>query len=80
MATWLLVVLAIITVGVSGVFGYSYIYCLHQDRDALRSESYNIEKLAIQHGVLGDSKAGIIERPENIPGQPRLTNDNAGQE
>lgn len=39
---------------------YSYIYCIINDRDALRSEKYSINKLAIAHGVYGDSGKGII--------------------
>jgi hypothetical protein len=61
MATWLLALIAAaLTVGVT-LFLYSYHFCLINDRDALRSENYNIDKLKIEHGVYGDSATGILE-------------------
>jgi hypothetical protein len=41
---------------------FSYGFCLFKDRDALRSEKYSIHKMAIKHGIYGDSTSGIIEQ------------------
>ncbi len=39
----------------------SYIYCLATGReDLLRSETYSIQKLAIEKGFVGDSLAGVF--------------------
>lgn len=73
-ATWMLVLLGTILAAGSILFGYSYVYCLHNDRDALRSESFNIDKMAIQHGVFGDSNAGIIPNAETVA-VPLLSTD-----
>src|SRR5947207_2144123 len=32
---------------------FTHIYCLFKDRDALRSEKYSIQKLAIEKGFVG---------------------------
>jgi hypothetical protein len=61
---WLLTVCGICFLGVILLYAASYIYCLFNDRDALRSEKYSLHKMAIEHGVYGDNTAGIIETPE----------------
>nr|WP_321357329.1 hypothetical protein [uncultured Draconibacterium sp.] len=38
----------------------TYIYCLFTDKDAIRSEKFSIQKMAIEKGVYGDSNAGIL--------------------
>jgi hypothetical protein len=37
------------------------VYCLINDRDALRSEKYSLNKMAVEHGLLGDSTAGVFD-------------------
>lgn len=37
----------------------TYIYCLINDRDALRSETYSIQKMALEKGFVGDNMSGI---------------------
>jgi hypothetical protein len=44
----------------------AYVYCLIKDREALRSETYSIQRLAIEKGYLGDSTAGLFD-PKLIP-------------
>lgn len=44
---------------------YAYIFCLHTDKDALRSEWFSINKKAIEHGLLGDDKVGILTNLNN---------------
>ena len=42
------------------LFIFSYIYCLLTDKDALRSESFTIQKLAIEKGFVGDNIIGKL--------------------
>jgi len=44
------------------LFIASYIYFMIKDPDFLRSETYSIQKLAIERGIVGDNLLGIIER------------------
>ncbi|WP_286816930.1 hypothetical protein [Marinobacter sp. UBA3607] len=39
----------------------AYLYCLFKDRDALRSETYSIQKMAIEKGFVGDDVSGELE-------------------
>lgn len=39
----------------------AFIYLLFKDRDALRSEKYSIQKLAIEKGLVGDSTRGLLD-------------------
>jgi hypothetical protein len=39
----------------------TYVYCLINDRESLRSEKYSIQRLAIEKGFVGDSLQGIFE-------------------
>jgi hypothetical protein len=45
-----------------------YIYFALTNQDALRSESFYIHKLAIEHHLLGDSESGLTERPNTVDG------------
>lgn len=47
------------------LYGGSYIYCLIYDRDALRSERYTLQKMAIEHGLLGDNLTGLFKPPSD---------------
>lgn len=49
------------TIVVIIVYISAYTYLLFHDRDALRSEKYSIQKLAIERGLVGDSEFGIID-------------------
>ena len=45
----------------------AYLYCLFTDKEALRSETYSIQKLAIEKGFVGDSISGQLSPPaQNI--------------
>lgn len=46
------------------LYGFAYVYCLLYDRDALRSERYSLQKMAIEHGMIGDSKTGPFSETE----------------
>lgn len=45
---------------VGALYVISYVYLLFADRDALRSEHFVIQKLAIEKGVYGDDINGIV--------------------
>lgn len=38
----------------------TYIYCLRKNPDALRSETFSIQKMALEKGVYGDSTSGTF--------------------
>lgn len=58
---WLLVVL-VSAVGIALiVYVGAFIYFAAKDPDALRSEKYKLQKLAIEHGLYGDSAIGLID-------------------
>lgn len=42
------------------VYLAAYVYCIFKHPDALRSESYSIQKLAIQKGFVGDDLTGVV--------------------
>ena len=58
---WFTVPLQWCTIGAVIVYILAYIYLLFHDRDALRSEKYSLQKLAIERGLVGDSETGIID-------------------
>jgi len=69
--TWVLVVLAVLA-GLSVLlYMASYTYCLLTDKEALRTETYQIQRLAIEKGFVGDSLTGILryEAPGDQPGK-----------
>jgi hypothetical protein len=44
----------------------SYVYCLLTDKEALRTETYLIQKTAIEKGVYGDSTLGTLIAEEPV--------------
>lgn len=58
---WLLIWTAVPLLCAVALYGAAYVFCLLKDRDALRSEKYTLHKMAIEHGIYGDSKIGLIE-------------------
>ncbi len=69
---WILAPISYGLVGSIVLYAAAYIYCLIMDRDALRSEKYSLHKMAIEHGFLGDSTAGMFD-PTTIAGEPQTT-------
>lgn len=61
---WILVLFAVFAILSVILYLFSYVYCLFTDREALRSEKYSIQKMAIQKGFIGDSLAGVFS-PES---------------
>ena len=59
--TWIIVLFGVSAgLGIALYLG-SYIYCLATGKeDLLRSETYSMQKLAIEKGFVGDSLAGVF--------------------
>ena len=54
--------------------GYSYIYFMHKNPEMLRTESFSLQRIALERGVSGDSLSGIsdvteVREPRNVTGQ-----------
>lgn len=49
---WLVVLFAVLTAMTALSYLFAYIYCLFTDKEALRSETYSIQKLAIEKGFV----------------------------
>lgn len=59
--SWAIVVeVVLIALLVTAYLG-AYCYFAINDPDALRSEKYKLQKLAIEHGLFGDSLSGLRE-------------------
>ena len=73
--SWVVVSL-LASVGITvGLYMGAYVFCLVVDRDALRSERYTLHKMAIEAGVYGDNKTGLIEitpQTRAVPGQAAI--------
>lgn len=74
---WVIMTFMIMCCVVVALYLAAYIYCLFTDRDALRSETYSIQKLAIEKGYIGDSVTGILE---GVRAQRALQQAEAGGE
>ena len=58
---WFVILMAVfLTLSVLTYLG-TYLYCLFNNPDALRSETYTIRKMAIERGLIGDDVSGIFE-------------------
>jgi hypothetical protein len=66
--SWITTLFAGMTALVVLLYLGSYLYCLVHDREALRSETYSIQKLAIEKGFVGDSVTGIFREEEVTDG------------
>jgi hypothetical protein len=53
--------LLIISVVAILIYLGAYLYLLRFDRDALRSEKYSLQKIALEKGVFGDSITGSVD-------------------
>lgn len=60
--TWILIVLIVLLILIIGLFSFAYCFCLIKNPDALRSEKYSIEKMAIEKGYIGDSIKGMMKK------------------
>ena len=58
-ANWVLILLGVSTAAVLVLEGWAYVFLLFNDRDALRSEKFNIAKMYLERGVMGDTISGF---------------------
>lgn len=84
---WLLVVVSVLLTISVLLYAGTYIYFAIRDRDALRSETYTLHKMAIEHGLYGDSRIGIVEpskeasnKIQTLPIQNDASTINSGSE
>ncbi|HEY1801461.1 MAG TPA: hypothetical protein VGG46_11055 [Terriglobales bacterium] len=62
------------------IFVYTYLYFMHKQPDVLRSENFHLSKMAIEHGLLGDSIHGLLTADELKADPPRLSSASSGAE
>ncbi|WP_460095891.1 hypothetical protein [Pseudomonas sp. S3_C01] len=65
---WISYIFAFFIVLTMSLYLFSYVYCLYKQPDALRSETYSIQKLAIQRGFVGDDKTGLVPVERSVTG------------
>ena len=61
---WVLQFLGLILALLFLLYICSYIYLIRTDKDALRSESFTLSKMAIEKGLVGDDLTGLIQATE----------------
>jgi len=59
--TWVLILFGAFSSLTIILFAYSYVFFMHKDSDALRSERYSLSKMAIEKGLLGDDIKGLLD-------------------
>lgn len=72
---WLVTYLSYALLGFLALYALVYVVCFIIDRDALRSEKYKLQKMAIERGVFGDSETGLlppaeVRRLDKEPSEP----------
>lgn len=77
---WVVAALLIALAGSLILYLGAYIFCLLVDRDALRSERYTLHKMAIESGLYGDSRIGLIEPIDDKAGVQGLIGTNTASE
>ena len=75
---WVLQWLLGLVVFVTALFGIAYTYFMFTNPDALRSERYGLEKMAIEHGIRGDSLQGSFLQIDG-PQSPAVSSDPSKQ-
>jgi len=81
---WILLTLVSLLCGFMLLYAATYVFCLFKDRDALRSEKYKLQKMAIEHGLYGDDSIGLIDIPQPPKGKkdivrPMLSNPESAE-
>lgn len=69
MDKWLVVMFAVLDCLAILVYIAAYIFFALKDPEQLRSEKYSIQKMAIQHGFIGDDISGFfkVSKIGNVP-------------
>jgi hypothetical protein len=60
---WILATLVVAVTVLFAAFVVAFFFLLFKDRDALRSESFTLSKMAIERGLIGDNLSGLMEAP-----------------
>ena len=61
------------------LFSIGFIFFMIKDPDALRSETYNMAKFAMERGLIGDDNVGTLFEPSELNALP-LTPDSESEE
>lgn len=69
---WLMYWASLLLIALIALYAMSYLFCLFFDRDALRSESFALNKMAIEQKLLGDSTSGLFEAQEVSDNKPLI--------
>jgi hypothetical protein len=79
---WIIIVLLVCLALVVALFLYAYLHFMHTKPDVLRSEQFHLQKLAIEHGLVGDSIHGLIDETKAAlaKGDVKLLNSSEGAE
>jgi len=76
--TWLLVSLCI-PIGLTlALFLFTFLYLLFKNPDALRSEHYELSKIALEKGYIGDNITGLI-KAETAESEPKFLSTEGDQ-
>lgn len=71
--SWVYICILVFVFIVLGLFVYSYDYFMRNNPDALRSEKFQITKLAIERGLVGDDSLSTpisFEEKRSLPQAP----------
>lgn len=77
---WMIIMFSVIMGIALIIFFFAYIYCLFTDKDALRSEKYSIQKMAIEKGLYGDNISGFFTDAKLKNGKSNLRLNQSGEE
>ena len=71
-ATWVLVAFVVAAGCLLATFLVGFVFFMMKDSDALRSERFVIQKMAVQRGLVGDDRAGLVQpadagAPQKLP-------------
>ena len=76
---WMSAALLTLLICLAALFGWGYLYFMKTNPDALRSEKFNITKMAIERGVIGDKTLGRVLTSEEIRSLPLGSADEEAQ-
>jgi hypothetical protein len=75
--TFVLVLLSVLLVLFLLLYAAAFIWFGNKDPNLLRSEKFNIEKMAIERGLYGDDRVGLLDPESNKRSNAVLTIDNS---
>jgi hypothetical protein len=78
--SWVIDTFVMCLLAVVLLFAYTYLHFMHKNPDVLRSEQYHLSKMAIEHGLLGDSIQGLIKGQDVSRESRLLTGEKSGTE